>query len=492
MKPEEMTAVQERRFRKSVDYFRKNREIYVRRIKKILEEYKNALAAEKADEESDVLQLQEAFSLKSLIPDKVYNMSTTSTPFSFPPTPALSEAQMFSPWPMVGMETPMSDPNFSFPLPTTPLSLTGTTPECSTPAAAATFGYSNFGGLNAFYPNVAPAYCQCADCLGKSALSLDLMNNSPYAGLYPSEDSVSTMQKSVVSSGGSQSKDEAGSRGLSSGSQYPSADSNELESESQFELAYFCSTGSNNESGGQGNKESFTLSPPSSDKKNSDKVSDGAIDNKVVQKKGGPYQVDSRASFNGLSHDNIDYYASMNSFPNNHPTVNSTASLFPNYSNRAVIGAGDGAGALSFRNSGTEQQQQSQQTGVNTHSSAIQQSHAQESTAGHQAPIMMFNNTSSYAMPPYMSWSQGEHPLMMPTVFANPGPNSALDASFPAGMQPIQAPPPSGTQALFATGAASKERPPGAHDEHNPDYSNCFPSSNSAVVANNSTTHESY
>ena len=55
MKPEEMTAVQERRFRKSVDYFRKNREIYVRRIKKILEEYKNALAAERADEDSDVL-----------------------------------------------------------------------------------------------------------------------------------------------------------------------------------------------------------------------------------------------------------------------------------------------------------------------------------------------------------------------------------------------------------------------------------------------------
>ena len=55
MKPEEMTAVQERRFRKSVDYFRKNREIYVRRIKKILEEYKNSVVSERC--ESDDVDL---------------------------------------------------------------------------------------------------------------------------------------------------------------------------------------------------------------------------------------------------------------------------------------------------------------------------------------------------------------------------------------------------------------------------------------------------
>ena len=55
MKPEEMTAVQERRFRKSVDYFRKNREIYVRRIKKILEEYKNSVVSERF--ESDDVDL---------------------------------------------------------------------------------------------------------------------------------------------------------------------------------------------------------------------------------------------------------------------------------------------------------------------------------------------------------------------------------------------------------------------------------------------------
>ena len=55
MKPEEMTAVQERRFRKSVDYFRKNREIYVRRIKKILEEYKNTLIERTEDDTPDLM-----------------------------------------------------------------------------------------------------------------------------------------------------------------------------------------------------------------------------------------------------------------------------------------------------------------------------------------------------------------------------------------------------------------------------------------------------
>ncbi|XP_075247152.1 uncharacterized protein LOC142340452 isoform X2 [Convolutriloba macropyga] len=490
MKPEEMTAVQERRFRKSVDYFRKNREIYVRRIKKILEEYKNALAAEKAaDEDSDVL-LSEAFSLKSLIPDKVYNMSASSTPFSFPPTPSLTEAPaLFSPWPMVGIETtPLADPNFSFSLPTTPLSLSGTTPECTTPVGAATFGYNNFGGINAaFYQNV-PAFCSCADCLGKS--NIDVVNSSSYCGLYPSDDSGSTFQKSGGSSGSSQPKDET-NRPVNSGSQYPSTDSNDLDSETQFDLPYFCSTGGNNNNVDNApvagcNKESFNITPPSSEKKVREKSGDAGIDSqaKIVQKKS-VFQTETRVAFNsGLPNENIDYYASMNSFPNNN---SNSVSLFSTYSNRAAIGAGDGASAVAFRNATNEQQ--SQQSSNSPASSMNLTSSQQDSTSSiHQPQVMMYNNTSSYALP-YMSWSQGE-PLMIPTVFTAPTPNTNLETAFPTGMQPIQAPPPSGTQTLFPT-AGAKERPQG-HDEHNPDYANCFPSSNPTVVSNNTTAHEAY
>ena len=407
-------------------------------------------------------------------------MPTSNTPFSFPATPSLNgggDASLFSPWPMLGMETPMSDPNFTFPLPTTPMNLTGTTPECTTPgAAAAAFGYSNFGGMNAFYSNLPTTFCSCADCVGKNSVDTVNVSNS-YSGLYSSDESASTMQKSGSSSGSHQ-KDE-NNRAMNPASQYPSTDSNELDTESQFDLPYFCATGANNGNNQEKNssgKESFNLTPPSSEKKAVEQSNDGAsIDSqasKIVQQKAA-YQTENRAAFNGLTHENIDYYASMNSFPNN---GSNATTLFPNY-NRAAIGAGD-TGSMGFRSS-SDQAQQTAATSANS-------SHHDNSL--HQAPVMMYNNTSSYALP-YMSWSQGE-PLMMPTVFnQNPTSNTSIEATaFPAGMQPIQAPPPTGNQNLFAN--AAKERPPHGHDEHNPDYANCFPSSNPNVVTNSA--HESY
>ena len=382
------------------------------------------------------------------MPDKMYGMPPQpSAMFNFAAANAMmaggTDNSVFTSWPVVGVETTVNENQFSFGMPT-PSTMVNM-PMSSNDQSSQSFGYNY--GMSPYYPNF-PAYCGCADCLNKPNLEV---GNNAYHGIYSSDESSSTVQKPPV---GSNQQSKEHNRSIAP-VHYSSGDSSELDSDAHFELQRFYSNGANtveNVQNSEGSEE--FISPPSSENR-SEQTTKHQIEqesSKMQQKS--TYQSDNRTPFTALTNENIDYYASMNSFPNQQ--TSNTTSLFPNY-NRAAIGAGDGA-MMSYRH-----QPPNDQTQVSMPNLCV---------PPQQPPVMMYNNTSPYAMP-YMSWSQGE-PLMMPTLFT---PNPVLDGnpSYQSSMGPPM------RNAMGNPNAFAGDDRPLGHDEHNPDYTNCFPSSNPNV-----------
>ena len=428
-----------------------------------------------------MFQSFEPVTLKPLLGEKLFHTLNSATPtfslppatpsFSLPPTPILTtptaDSSMFSSWPVVGVETTVPENQFNFGIPSTPLAL-APPPEPSTQP----FGFNY--GMSPFYTPSVPAYCACAECLGMTTKpaqpSLDMTSTAAYHGAYSSDDSPSSLHKSAVSSA-PQPKEEPNRQLSVITSQYPSRDSTELDSDAQFDLQRYYSNAAANVSSETstncGSNEDYMTSSAVAEKRIDHVTSDANVDSasvKAVSQKSS-YPSDTRTPFAALTNENIDYYASMNSFPN----TSSSATLFPSYSNRAVIGAGDGA-LINFNRSVASDSQRAPQISL-AQSAAGDPPQLQQQTS-----MVMYNNAaSSYAALPYMSWSQGE-PLMVPTLY---NPNNSLDVSpYATGSQPLQGAP-NASQSLFPM-PPSKDKTGlgvGGHDEHNPDYSSCFSAS---------------
>ena len=395
--------------------------------------------------------LQQSFDALSIKPnpmsDKMYGIPQPPAMLNFAAnamTAGGTDNSLFTSWPVVGVETTVNENQFSFgmPTPSTMMNM----PMNSNDQSTQSFGYNY--GMTPFYPNFS-AYCGCADCLNKPNLYVGV---NAYHGIYSSDESSSTVQKPPV---GSNQQSKEHNRSVAP-FHYSSGDSSELDSDAHFELQRFYASGANpaeNVQNSEGSEE--FISTPSSESRSESNTKQIEQDSSKLQQKS-TYQSDNRTPFTALTNENIDYYASMNSFPNQQ--TSNTTSLFPNY-NRAAIGAGDGI-MMPYRPP-PPQADQSNQVSLPTMCVPPQ-----------QPPVMMYNNTSPYALP-YMSWSQGE-PLMMPTLFT-PNAVSDGDTSYQSSMRPPMRSA-IGNQNVFT----GDERPLG-HDEHNPDYTNCFPSSNPNV-----------